>query len=103
MVQVQRGGHELANLIPKERHIEKPGVRNEHQRSEETEKQRVGPRRDNPALSQLFLDRHSGYCTTLPPDCGSSLISPNVPSYCETFCCSTLSSALACCGLTYTP
>ena len=36
---------------------------------------------------------------TEPAACGSSLISPNVASYCVMFWCRTLYSALACCGL----
>jgi hypothetical protein len=38
-----------------------------------------------------------------PAAFGSSLISPKVDSYCDTFCCKTFDRALACCGLRKMP
>ncbi len=45
------------------------------------------------------LQSSLGHCTNEAPARGSSLISPNALSYWLTFCCSTFSSAFACCGL----
>src|SRR5262245_21878028 len=97
MEQIESGRHELAELIPKERQIKEWRMRGEDQRGEQDEENCIDAARYRTARFAPLLNRHP-YCTMPPPDCGSSLISPKVFSYWETFCCNTFKRALACCG-----
>ena len=95
---IERRGNELADLIPVERQLQQRAVRQNQECRDQPESQRVRPQPDGRPAARAALP--ACYCTNPEPARGSRRISPNADSYWLTFCCSTFSSALACCGLT---
>ena len=91
---VQRGGDELAEFIPEIRQAEERKVREKND-----ERERGWKQEDGEAERPHYVVKRAQLMAPGLPGCGSSLISPNVPSYCEMFCVKTFNNALACCGL----
>ena len=99
MEKIERRGNVVPSLIPKVGQAEPRNVGKQNDAGEQQEQESIGAGPDRTAFGGV----HEGYCTMAFPAEGSRAISPNAVSYWVTFCCRTLSSALACCGLTKMP